>query len=559
MAHNLQCRVFLFILALLSGLFTPSPGAAAANYSDRFVWVFGWSLSKDGDVSEITRLLDQGAAHGINGAVMSFGLDTLCKKTPDYFRRLNEVRQACEKDHIELIPSLFSVGYGGGSLSHNRNLAEGLPVRDGNFVVHGNEARYVPDSDTKIVNGGFEDFTGNKFKGFNFHDQPGEISFVDTAVKHGGKASLRLENFKANEHGHGRVMQELRLKPYRCYRLTAWVKTEGLQPASAFQISLLAGKRSLAPRTFKIPATSDWRKVTTVFNSQTYESVNLYAGLWGGKAGKLWFDDWSIEEVGPINVLHRPGTPVTVKSEDGATTYSEGKDFATLTDPDYSPSRVDRSAPPLLLPGSRIKDGDRLKVSWYHSMVVHDSQITVCMAEPELYEIYDHEAALLAAKLHPRKILLNMDEIRMGGTCRACEGRNMGELLGECITRQAQILRKHNPGAQIYIWSDMLDPNHNAHGDYYLVKGDYTGSWDHVPKDLTMAIWGGKPREKSLRFFAEHGFPILISCYYDANDLKEVQGWLDLAQNTPNVRGFMYTPWLKKYDLLGEFGKMVNR
>ena len=93
------------------------------------------------------------------------------------------------------------------------------------------------------------------------------------------------------------------------------------------------------------------------------------------------------------------------------------------------------------------------------------------MAEPKLYEIFDHEAALLAEHVRPQRVMLNMDEIRMGGTCAACRDRNMGELLGSCITRQVEILRRHMPGVQVYIWSDMLDPNHNAHGDYYLVRG----------------------------------------------------------------------------------------
>ena len=31
----------------------------------------------------------------------------------------------------------------------------------------------------------------------------------------------------------------------------------------------------------------------------------------------------------------------------------------------------------------------------------------------------------------------------------------------------------------------MLDPNHNARDKHYLVAGDYTGSWKHVPKDLS--------------------------------------------------------------------------
>ena len=191
-------------------------------------------------------------------------------------------------------------------------------------------------------------------------------------------------------------------------------------------------------------------------------------------------------------------------------------------------------------------------------MLIHDSQVTICMAEPELYEIYDREAKLLAEHLHPRRVLLNMDEIRMGGTCAACRGQDMAKLLGQCITRQVESLRRYSPGAQIYIWSDMLDPNHNAHGKYYLVNGDFTGSWRYVPKDLVMAVWGGEPRAKSLQFFSDQGFQTLIACYYDAADLKEVQGWIQAAAGLPGVRGFMYTPWLRKYELLPEFGKLIN-
>ena len=541
-------------------LFCLATGAAlAAPYADRFVWVFGWGLGKDADVAEISQLLDTAGQHGCNGAVVSFSLDTLCKKTPDFFRRLDEVQSACARNKIELIPSVFSAGYGSFALAHDRNLAEGLPVEDAPFLVAGSEARFVPDEAARLANGGFEDFTGHKFKGFNFHDQPGEISFADTQVKHGGKASLRLENFTANAHGHARVMQEIKLRPHRSYRISLWVKTEGLAPTTAFQIMALAGKRELAPRSFKLPSTGDWQKITMLFNRAAYDTVRLYPGLWGGKAGKLWLDDWSLEEVGPLNVLHRPGTPVTVRSEDGATTYAEGQDYAPLTDPNYSPSRVDRPAPPLkLLSGGQIKDAQRLRVSWYHPMLVHDSQISICMAEPALYDIMDHEARLLAEHLHPRRVLLNMDEVRMGGTCRACAGRAMGELLGECITKEVAALRRYSPGVEVYAWSDMLDPNHNAHGDYYLVQGDYTGSWKHVPKDLVMAVWGGAPREKSLQFFADQGFRTLVACYYDADNLNDVKAWLQLARPLPQVQGFMYTPWQRKYSLLPEFGDLLK-
>jgi len=528
--------------------------------ADRFVWVFGWNLEKDSDVPEVIRVLDAAGRHGCNGAVLSAGLDSLSQRSPDFFRRLEKVQQACERNHLDLIPAFFSIGYGGGFLAHNPNLAEGVPVEDAPFVVKKGLAQLEDSHAVSLVNGGFEDFSGNQFKGFNFHDQPGEISFADTQVKHAGRASLRMENFTANPYGHGRVMQEVELQPSRCYRLTLWVKTEGLQPGGVFRMMVLTDKdRELAPRAFNLPATSDWRKISMLFNSLDTQKVRLYAGVWGGKAGKFWLDDWNLEQIGPVNVLHRPGTPVVVRSGDGATTYTEGVDYAPLGNPQPHPWRDTHDPAPLkILPGGHIREGGHLLVSWYHSMLINDSQVAVCMAEPEIYDIFDHETQWLIQRLHPRGVMLNMDEVRMGGTCRACAGRDMGKLLGQCVTRQANILRGYLPQARIYVWADMFDPNHNAHGNYYLVRGDFTGSWRHVPKDLIMTVWGGAPSPESVHFFAEQGFPMLLACYYDAGDLKEVGGWLKLARSTPGVRGLMYTPWEKKYDLLPDFGDLLG-
>jgi hypothetical protein len=554
-ARQRLCRQ-LQVSFLLGCLAAPS---LLATNQDRFVWIFGWGLGQDRDVPEITKVLDSAGRAGLNGAVVSFGLDTSCKHDAAYFRRLEAIQQACEQNKLELIPSVFSIGYGGGILSHNPNLAEGLPVVDAPFVVAGNTAHFLPDTNAIIANGDFEEFTRNKFFGFGFHDEPGKISFADTGTKHSGRAAMRLENFGTDPNGHGRVMESVQVTPRRCYRVSLWVKTEGLRPASAFRCLVLAGDRELAPREFNLPATTDWRKISFIFNSLNFDQVNLYAGLWEGKAGKVWLDDWTIEDAGPVNVLHRPGTPVTVRSEDGATSYTEGRDYAPLTSPDFNVWRGD-SSPALLklFPTGRIKDGQQLRVSWYHPMLIHDSQVTTCMAEPELDEIFDHEARLLAERLHPRRVLLNTDEIRMGGTCRACAGRDMAKLLGECVTKQAAAIRRYSPQAQIYVWSDMFDPNHNAHGNYYLVQGDFTGSWKCVPKDLIMAVWGGEPREKSLRFFAGQGFSTLVSCYYDADNLDDVRCWLELARPLPNVRGFMYTPWTKKYELLPAFGDLLK-
>ena len=141
-------------LVLSAGIVTAND-APYEPYEDRFVWVFGWNLRRDSDVTEVTRVLETAARHGMNGAVTSFGLDTLCKKDAGYFRRLDQIRSVCRENRLELIPAIFSVGYGGAALSHDPNLAEGLPVEDAPFVVKGGEAQIVPDETVRIENPGF--------------------------------------------------------------------------------------------------------------------------------------------------------------------------------------------------------------------------------------------------------------------------------------------------------------------------------------------------------------------------------------------------------------------
>ena len=191
MDFNGRMNIRLILLTCLSSLALEL--GAAEPYPDRFVWIFGWGLGQDKEVVEISRVIETASQHGINGAVVSFGLDTLCQQSADYFRRLDEIKQVCQRNNVELIPAGFSVGYGGGFLAHDPNLAEGLPVEDAPFQVQGGEARLVVSNSAQIVNGGFEDHAGNALRGFDFHDQPGEISFIDGQVKHSGNASLRRD------------------------------------------------------------------------------------------------------------------------------------------------------------------------------------------------------------------------------------------------------------------------------------------------------------------------------------------------------------------------------
>ena len=142
-------------IALIFGSLGIASTVSAAPYADRFVWVFGWGLGKDSDSEHIDQVLQTAAQHGMNGAVLSAGLDAMNRQSPDYFRRLDHVRQTCDRLHLELIPSVFSVGYGSPALGEDKMLAEGLPVKDAPFIVSGSDARLAADQSIKIRNGDF--------------------------------------------------------------------------------------------------------------------------------------------------------------------------------------------------------------------------------------------------------------------------------------------------------------------------------------------------------------------------------------------------------------------
>jgi len=525
-------------------------------------WVFvSRSFRSDGDVVDIKKIVNTAAESGLNGMVLSAGLDRLDRQSQEYFTRLERVRSICKRGNIEIIPNIFSVGYGGAILGHNKNLAAGIFVKDALYVVDNGTARFVQDSPAAVTNGGFEEYEGNRMLAYRFHDRPGEVSFVDDKIYSSGRTSLRFENFGGYEHGHARVMQEIEVKPQRCYRVSCMVRTKALEPERSFRVQVLTlDGRSLAPWDAGVPSSTDWRKVEMGFNSLDYDKVRIYLGVWGGVSGRFWVDDLKIEEVGLLNVLRRPGTPVTVRPEGTGLVYEENRDFAAIEDPHLN-FRFDHNSPAIEIPpGSRIGNGQRLRVSYYHGMGINRGQVSVCMSEPEVYEIWQRQARLLHERLAPKKYLLSMDEIRAGGVCRACKkrGLTMAQILGDCVTRQVGIIRGVNPDAEVLIWSDMFDPNHNAHDNYYLVDGDFTGSWNYIPEDLTIVCWYYDKRVESLGFFSSLGFRTLAGAYYDGDTLDNPIGWLEVLDRTPGATGIMYTTWRNKYELLGPFGELVS-
>lgn len=507
-------------------------------------------------------LIERGSSVGYNGMLWATAWEGCGSWSAAKLANVERVKASAKKANVELIPILWSIGYGT-MIAKDPNLAEGLLVEDLPLKVEGNVAAFQPD-DAEIPNGGMETWKNNKLTEIGFHDKPNEISFRDEETKRSGNSSVRFENLASDQHGHGRLMTTVKVKPNRVYRVSVWMKLEGFVGNDLLQVYRTSGEQMAstgAATPVKPDAdgtrTSDWSLYTATFRAPEEGEVRIYLGAWNGKTGKLWADDLTIEPLGLVNPLRRDGTPFVVRNADRTVVYEEGKDWIL---PEFNLRGWDRNAPSqkLTIPaGSRVKDGDVLSVDFYAPAVTASNQLGTCMSEPKLYKLFEEDAQDVARVLGPKKWFLSMDEIRCGGSCESCKkrGLSLAQILADCVAKQRAIIKNVDPDAEIYIWSDMFDPNHNAHDDYYVCEGDYTGVWDMIPKDLIISCWYYEKRDDSLKFFSERGFKTQGAAYYDKDDLKTSLDWFDSCDKTPGCVGVMYTTWRNKYELLEDFGK----
>lgn len=519
-------------------------------------WFFSFGLDRNrADVDRIKALVDTAAAHGLNGMVLSsFDLDAVSRWKESDVALLKELSDHCAKKGVELIPTGFSVGYGGAALAYDRSFAAALPAVIRLKVAGG---RMVPAPSSNLLkNGGLEEHNGDRFPGYGFHDRPGEVSLADSQAA-SGRTSIRFENFGQFEHGHGRINQEVAVKPGHAYRLKLKLKTQDLVPVSGLKLMVYANGRSLADVAPDVKPTQDWTEIVLDYVNQDQQQVLVYAGIWEGKSGRFWLDDLSFSEFGDLtDIVRRDGAPLRLRSLDRNLTFEEGRDFEAIRCLHWQDSvRVPA--------GSALRDGENLELACYKiPFVLHPwgKQISLCMSNPKLYEYWEGEARRLHEILPFKKFLLSMDEIRNGGGCLSCRGRglSMAQILGDCVTRQRALLKRIDPGIEVMIWSDMLDPAHNAHDHYYGVVGDFTGSAKYVPKDLTIVCWHRAIRDTSLSFFSREGFRTLGAAYYDAADLAGCREWAESLAKTPQACGILYTTWERKYELLAPFGELVK-
>lgn len=507
-------------------------------------WLFIWQdLDTPEQVDSVIALFPRAEAAGYNAVLIWYQM------APS---RVEELKEAAKQHHLDIIPIIMAN-------PHDPNYTEGLLAKDALFVARGKTATFQPDNPTKALNGDFEEVRGNHFGGWGFQDDEGKTIFAEHEVVHSGKTALRMENVKTgNQDGHCRLSQKIKLQPYRQYHVSVWTKTEDWKPTEAEIKVITDSDRVISFQTFPVESTQDWRRHDIVFNSLSYTDATLYLGNWSNSMGRLWWDDLNVEEIGLVNALRRPGCPVTVRGENGMT-YEEGRDYEYIKDPNQRIYQVYHELPVVhLMPNTRIADGERLRVSYYHPAIVYEDRLTGCLSEEKIFEDWRQEVKEANDRFHPPAFMMSHDEMRVINQCALCQSRHMtpGQLLADNVRRSAQIIRDIRPDAEVWVWNDMFDPLHNAVDDYYLVNGTLWGSWEGLDRDIGIVNWIGERKGENCRFFAERGEKEVLAGYYDGDeDGSGIAEWLKNAQPIGGIVGAMYTTWQSKYGAMEAWAK----
>jgi len=561
-----RCMVLVAAIAVLA---LCAVSARAADFAEKWV-MMGGDVSTSQGLERTLALMKEAKDCGCTHILFSDGMmSRLDEATPEYFDNVKKFLAATDEMKLQIVPQVYAIGYSGRYLRRDPNLAAGIPVKNMPFVVQGKTVVPAPSLDLDVVNGGFEKSADGMLTGWTAPKYPGFIS--TDAVAHSGKASLKVANIdKLPKESGGAISvgQTLKVKPFQYYLVSIYTKAKDLDATGEGYVIVTSkeGKRRNLYTNLGVRDNEEWTKHFTVFNTLDATEVQLSVGVDEAKSGTIWFDDLEIKPAGFMMVVRRDLTPLVVTNEDGSVTYAEGKDFEPIKGMEARQRGRNAifSQEFRLTEGSRIKDGQTILVSYYHTVLIYGDQLVISMEDPKVFDIMDAQMKDMARIWPTGAYFMNYDEIRIGGWEPQPGGAHLkpGEELAQHVAKGVAIVRKYAPKARIYTWSDMFSPYHNARpfaerGYYYLVNGNWDGSWEGLPKDVIIANWYGKSHE-SMMFFADRGYKQFICGYYDGDMKENIESWMAVAKGVPNVVGIMYTTWHRNFRDMPEYFRLVK-
>ncbi len=513
-------------------------------------------------VQQVEATISQAAAAGYTGvALWDSSLNVVNLPWWD-LTYLRQVIAFAQSKGMKVMPAVFPYGYSNDILNQNPNLAEGQHVAGTRFQVNAaGNALNVVSNFPGFQNGGFE---SGQSAWFSYWDAGVSL---DTTTAHSGSSSALISYPPMN----ARLYQQVNVTPWRQYHFRIWAKTQGF--TNTPQVYIMDSNDWNAQRlNAPIPTAQnqDWTAYDFTLNSASSTSLSILLGEWGGASGNLWIDDILLEETGLVYVVRRGGTPLTMYDPNNpSTVYKEGSDFNPVSDPEVAPGGFGdhwHTPPTVTLPaGTSLHPGQIVAMDYYAVVPIYGSQVGMCVTDPDVLNYLQANATALSTLLPAGSpYSLGYDEMRHMNSCALCKAKNMsaGQLLAWSVQQSVGTFQNVSPSSPLYFWSDMFDPNMNAHNDYYLAEGDFTGSWLGLPSNATILNWNLGNLATSLKFFAGQTpqqtkqFRQIIAGFYDPGDnngANAATSEIQQAMGIPGIAGMYYTTWVDNYSQLGAF------
>jgi uncharacterized protein len=164
------------------------------------------------------------------------------------------------------------------------------------------DARPQPQA---LLNGGFEEGDAAAHQAWSRSmwgaARGGEdVGFLSEASGRNGRAV----GIRSGSGADAAWSQTVPIEPWSRYKLSAWIRTEDVQPIGNAKGALL-NLHGTDVRTDSVTGTKGWTEVAVEFESEEHDAVmiNCLFGGWGLATGTAWFDDLRLE------LLHKGDVP----------------------------------------------------------------------------------------------------------------------------------------------------------------------------------------------------------------------------------------------------------
>ncbi len=535
------------LLAVVSFCWQVNVVAAAT----REIWLYcPANFLVDTECQRVHKLMERAASAGYTHVLITDSKFSRLHELGDrYFKNIEALRAKAASLNLVLVPACCPVGYSNDLLALNPNLAEALPVRQSLYRVENSTAVHVPDSNVALP---------------KMSDRK-KWGFVDEQFTTFEDGLVAAPPYTMN----ARVMKSVAVQKFQHYHISVWIKTEDF--SSQVEIKLLDGRGANLCYTYvKTKPTQDWTEHHVTFNSLDNDKLNLYIGAWGPKSGKLWLRDARMESTGAVNMVRRSSAPIEVRWIKGSESIElkEGEDFLPWHDPKLGtvPYRGEYDVwhePPAIKLKRDLPEGSQLRVSYFHTHIIHDGQVCGAAGDAEFEKLLKDQVAAVGKLIPSDSMMMSHDEYRvMGWTPNSVAGLAQNATPGQLLTHNAKVCYESilsvNPKSRVLTWSDMFDPHHNAVARYYLVNGSLESA--RLPQNVWVMNWNSGKSSQSLKHFDALGHKQILAGYYDAPPAR-INDWLDVVmqEKIKGVEGVMYTTWRQDYSQIESFMQNVKK